>query len=512
MKIVDRLINRKTFAFVIIVLLFACMAPVLYCGAFDYANGDDLIGASTAHEAFAKGASVIEYFKVVLKATKENYYHWDGNFASTFIWYAFEPSIFNEYLYRIVPFLAFACIGVNMLYASLHFGRKYLNLSFVPVSIVSICILTYIVQFSPSIKSLLFWWTGIVSYIFPVGLLWLSLVWIDKYCESEKIRYLVFLSLSMIFVGGAGYFTAILALEIFVLFFLWELVKYRREVKKRAGLLVPFMVLVICLIISFIAPGNSARAASEGVEIKLSVSKVVSTIISCVASGGRDMVARFIEIRPLFLLVLLVVLTVWYFLDTKSCRLEFKYPIPVIALMFLLYCSVYAPMIFAGAEVSGGGPNDIFIVFLATLCISLIYFTGFFKKKLIEKRPQSPLLNSEVLKKYVCVPCSILVLIFLLVCGKYLIGNSSGYLCYNFIKSGQLRDFDGQMKERIAILQSEEKDVVLPQMNDEQGPFMHMALTEDASGYTNYVTRKFYFKDSVIAIPRDEWNEKYGGK
>lgn len=512
MRVLDRFINRKTVTIITILGALLLMAPIIYCGFFDYANGDDLIGAAPAHRAFVSGVSFFDYFKTVIDATIENYYNWDGNFASTFVWYAFEPSIFNENLYKIVPFIAFVCIGAGMIYASIHFGRKYLKMSLSPILTISISVLVYIVQFAPSIKALLFWWTGIVSYIFPIGLGWLSLIWVDKYWESQRIRYIVFTSFAMIFIGGAGFFTAILTIEVFALAFLWRIVISKKKFKDSVGLLIPFAILTICFLISYIAPGNSARAAVEGTNISLSFERIISTIFDCIVIGGKDVFVRLFEIRPLFLLIIIVVLLTWYFLDFEKCELQFKHPLIVIGILFLLYCSVYAPMIFAGTDVSGGGPDDIFIVFLVNMCISLIYLVGNIKRRLYTTEADNRFLNVVFIKKYVGIPTFIFILLFLIVCWKFLIGNSSGYMCYNFIKTGQLRDFDNQMKERIAILQSEEKNVILPQMNDEQGPFMHMPLTEDPSSYTNQTVQLFYLKDSVIAIPRDEWNEKYGGQ
>ena len=48
-------------------------------------------------------------------------------------------------------------------------------------------------------------------------------------------------------------------------------------------------------------------------------------------------------------------------------------------------------------------------------------------------------------------------------------------------------------------------EVILPFINDEQGPLMHMPVTIDASNYTNYVTAKFYGKKSVIGMDRKQW-------
>ena len=39
---------------------------------------------------------------------------------------------------------------------------------------------------------------------------------------------------------------------------------------------------------------------------------------------------------------------------------------------------------------------------------------------------------------------------------------------------------------------------------------MHMPVTENPEAWTNTVTREFYGKKSVKAIPRVEWMELYG--
>ena len=60
------------------------------------------------------------------------------------------------------------------------------------------------------------------------------------------------------------------------------------------------------------------------------------------------------------------------------------------------------------------------------------------------------------------------------------------------------------------LLDPQEEDIVIPGINDQQGPLMHMPVTEDVSAWTNYVTADFYEKNSVVSIPRPEWMEKYG--
>ena len=78
-------------------------------------------------------------------------------------------------------------------------------------------------------------------------------------------------------------------------------------------------------------------------------------------------------------------------------------------------------------------------------------------------------------------------------------------------RSGQAADYRKQMDLQTDLLLDETvSEVVVPFINDEQGPLMHMPVTGDPQAWTNTVTRKFYGKESLVAIPREEWMELYG--
>ena len=79
-----------------------------------------------------------------------------------------------------------------------------------------------------------------------------------------------------------------------------------------------------------------------------------------------------------------------------------------------------------------------------------------------------------------------------------------------YITSGQAADYKWQMDLQTRLLETDEKDVVLPFINDDQGPLMQMPVTDDPESYTSSTTARFYQKNSVIAMPRTEWEERYG--
>ena len=151
--------------------------------------------------------------------------------------------------------------------------------------------------------------------------------------------------------------------------------------------------------------------------------------------------------------------------------------------------------------------DDFFVFVLFYFCI-VIYLTGCLKVasqnwKLGEKIFGE---NSKI----------IVIVVTALICiggFRWLINHSAAKVCMDFIISGQLEDFEAQMQERLEILNDPLiEEAVVPEMNNEQGPFMHMPLTNDPDHYTNMATARFYGKKSVVAVPREEYYESLGEK
>ena len=56
---------------------------------------------------------------------------------------------------------------------------------------------------------------------------------------------------------------------------------------------------------------------------------------------------------------------------------------------------------------------------------------------------------------------------------------------------------------------SEKEDIMVPFMNENQGPFIHFAIIEDPNCYTNSVNAAFYGKKSVIGMDREMFYTQY---
>ena len=84
--------------------------------------------------------------------------------------------------------------------------------------------------------------------------------------------------------------------------------------------------------------------------------------------------------------------------------------------------------------------------------------------------------------------------------------DSSFYLCHDYIGDGYAAEFKEQMEERHSLLiDSDERIVALPSVDGRGGPIMHMDINMDPNDWQNTALCRFYDKDIVYKIDRDEY-------
>jgi hypothetical protein len=498
-KISDWITYRKTAAFMGIIYAVSLL-PIIYCSFFDYATGDDLYGGSAVRQAMYHNGNFFDVLIAIGAGVREQYNSFLGTW-STAILQRVEPSVFGERFYIITPYIALAalCGGVAYLMYELLVclcGMKKSSY------IILFCAIDFIlVQYMITPKAGIFWFSGMIQYTLPFGLSLYAFSWLLKYFVSGKKKYIILSTIGMLYVSGAGYPVVVLGIMI-LLICMWvgrnsEITGKRKQLNI---LMIPMAVLLIGFAISAVAPGNKIRGGSG---LKFSISKVAEIPFRCLIDGVSNGIAHLFRVRPMFLVLIIIIIVTLETLDLKTSKIQFKHPLITLFICVLTSCSVYAPVLYTGdnvqAGISGGVYNTYYFVFTLSISYAFFYLSGWVKQKndMVEK-------NASNLR----VPFLIFAILFCSVFYRHLIGNTIDYTCVKYISSGALADFQDQMQERLEILQNPEiKNAVVPEMNNEQGPFMHMALLRDPTAFTNKVTSTFYSKNSVIAVPRSEYNE-----
>lgn len=483
-----------------IILFIISLLPILYCGMFDYATGDDLLYGTPVRAVIRNGGSFADILKAACKSVADEYLQFQGTWATGFLW-RFEPSILGERFYIVTPLIALFSLCGGLAYLTNELLRHWCGL---PKSVCSVCYLLvcfFLIQYMPTSKAGLYWYTGMLQYTFPFGLVLFATAWILRYFSTGKKKYYIYTLLVMTYMGGSGYPEIVLSFMILATMVLTGIVYFHD--KKAVLLILPLLILTVGFAVSAMAPGNKYRGGSD---FGFSIERILITLAQCLYSGVVKGVAFVINVRPMVFLIILVFIITLENLDPGRSRLSFHHPVVTTLLCYLTFCAVFAPEIYAGddvkAGISGGVYNSYYFVFVSIVMFLTIYLAG--SIKIIHP-------ESERAAAVVRQPLMLLIVIICVVFFSHLIGNTVDYKCVKFICSGQLQDFEDQMQERLIILKDDSiKNVILPEMNNEQGPLMHMALTADPNSYTNEVTKNFYNKTSVIAIPRTEYEMKYG--
>ena len=515
------------------------LLPILWLSFYDYASGDDLHYGAGLRQVMRDGGGFLEGVSSILSQVRGTYDSWQGTWSSIVL-FCLEPSVWGEKVYHIVPWLALAFLlgGTGVLLYELLVRQAGLPKSF--FWIVFFVLGFGSVQYMPYLRGGLFWYTSVAHYVFPYG--------IGLCCTAGAIRWvrgahpspgiLVGIILGMTYLGGAGY--PPLALTGTAVFFILLLGSREKQSRKRSLLLLlPLALEGIGFMISAKAPGNAVRG---GDDFGLHAGRILYTLVQCALQSVTGTVQFMITAPLLVLLLLFVALLAWKAAGQKRYEKSFSHPFLMTVVCWILLCAVYAPGIYAGVEVSGGVPDTIFFATLLLMTTALIWIIGALRRRWEEKQKSSyggstqgkrnkdadraktagdkkaedkraEDKKAEGTRRMERAEKGAALFLFaafaaLLVFGRSrIIRNTVDYTCLSFARSGQLADYEAQMQERFALLSDEEvTDVIVPEMNSEQGPFMHMALMRDPESYTNRATARFYGKNSVTAVPREEFN------
>ena len=495
-KIYDRvchLLSVKNISLMTLALLMFSLIPICYLSLVNRATGDDYGYGAYTRAAWMNTHSLVEVAKAIGITIRQYYEGWQGTWFSIAV-FALQPEVFSDNAYIIVVFMMlFLWIGSTVLLLWQVFKVVYGLDKWSCLFFLSIYLLIGI-QFIPSTRSSIFWFNGCAHYMLPFAMcqvvVWCLICFVKKY----QIRYLAGTGIFMTLLGGSNYQAALFALIVLVYMGLADFVK--RKNKKIFLLGIPFTAEMIGLIISMKAPGNKVRG---GEEFGFSLEKAAVTIGRCFTESFWTIISYWKERPVVFLGLTVLFLIILEGCKNAQCKAGAKYPGVVIIAFICLFCAMQAPKLYANVEVSGGVYNMNFLVFLlsATGCL------GVSARYVADKIKMSQV----TLHRKIVIP-GLALSVVLLVLLRGGLKNTTFWISMEYIESGQARDYKEQMDIQTAILTDENvKDAVIPLVNDMQGPLMSMPATEDPTAWANMVMKQFYGKNSVIGIPREEWEQ-----
>ena len=510
--------HQKLFTAMLAVVFIISLIPMFIIAGFDAAAGDDYNFGANAHLTYLATGSVIAAIKAALETTVGVWHGWQGTWFDCFL-FCLHPEVFSDSAYTIVPYLFIAMQCAAFLLFAHHFLKVRWKMGGLYWLEIGLLFLLFAFQLVPSQKSAFFWWVGSIHYAMPMCMALTGLVTGDRFLIDHKISDFIILTIIAALMGGATYPAALLLILGVFLLWLAHFVLEKKKNLKDLFLLIPLILEIIGLIISMIAPGNAIRSASDLKEGAVPSGGPIATVFKSIIFSVTDALTYFIAEKT-FVLIAVIIIGIVSFSALKHAIAEsanndmvklFSHPLLFALVMFLLNASMYAPRLYAGGIVSSGYFNFNFEVFFICLVGTVIYLLGWILSRK-QGTGQKSLLSSKPLT-IAADSCLILLILIIAFVGRHGVKTYTDYVCMEYYLTGQAADYKEQIAlQRRLMEEPGVDDVILPGINNEQGPLMHMPVVADPDNIDNKMTCNFYGKRSCRAIPRTEWMEKYGEK
>lgn len=485
-----KIFTEKHVTCIFIILFIVMLTPICYLSFINRATGDDYGYAIHTREAWQASHSLVMVIRAACTTVREYYHGWQGTWFSVFL-FTFQPEVFNDKAYVITAFLMLFCWIGSTFIMFREIMVTEMNFDHWTFRLFTIIFLIISIQFIPSTKSSIFWYNGAAHYMIPYAMCQFLVCVLLRFGREYHYKWFAVICFLMTLLGGVNYQAALFGL--IVTFYIGTQNYLDKKDKKVFLLIVSGMCELVGLIISMIAPGNRARG---GDEFGFSLSKAVVTIGCSFTEAVRD-IWIYIKEEPLVFVGLIALFMVVFYEYRKTKQQIIKHPVIAGLGLFCLYSAMHAPAIYAGVPVSGGVYNMNYQVFLLMASGELLIIA----QQLLLKYP---IYTQRFYNKIIYG--GMFLCFCLLIMGRSNVKTSTLWICMEYIVSGQAMDYKEQMDLQTSLLSDKDtKNVVIPGINDVQGPLMHMPVTGDPDAWTNTVTKNFYGKRSVIAIPRTEW-------
>lgn len=497
-KRIESLVSDKKIAIAAMVVLLISLLPILYLAGYARPSGDDYGYSVYTHAAWLDTHSLIEVFKAAVYTVKEYYTGWNGDWFTVFL-FSLMPEVFVPYSFWIVPYFM---VGVTVLGTTVFLYYtlvKIGGLGWEYAVILDSLILLVSFQFIPSTAIGMYWYVGAMHYMVPHAVGLLALTFGFRYYKTEKIRNIIYASLCMFMVGGSSYFSSLLVFMVYaVMMFLFF--KKRKDI---FYLLIPFLIGAAGFIIQCISPGNKVRAG-EG--FGFHIGDAVRAIAWSLWQGLTVPVAYLREKTFIYVIFFLCAVFGWAALLKRKSGFQFRYPLLFVIFMYGIYSAMYAPAVYSAVDVSKGPATMVYLTFLLAVLFSILYAEGWAIQK-IQGHGSGELckvlLDVGEYRVKVGLPALALTAV-LTVLSVGSLRHCVDKQVYDYVSSGQAEDFRGQIALQMEILLDDSiKEAYLVPINDEQGPLMHMPVTDDEDAFTNWVVKRFYRKDRVVMITEE---------
>ena len=466
------------------------LVPLLLLGRYDFPSADDFGQGSAVRHAFLKSGSFIASLPTAFSETARIYRVWVGYFTSMFFT-VLQPAAFSEKAYAATVCLVLFMLTAGVLFFCRSLFHKVLGIRKDYAYIVGFLFLLLMIQRMPGRNEALYWYSGAINYPFTVGLALLFLGMVLSLLTATKHRkgLLILCAVFAFFCGGINYLSALtLMLGLcFIIAALW----YLKKLSENRSVFLILASFMAGFLVSCFAPGNRIRGGSmQGMS---AVSAILASLkgffTECLLSDtGWVQILVFLMLGILFL--------------QMARETSFTFPMPGVVL--LMGCGISAaamtPPYYSGGNIDAGRIRaTVYIQYVFLMGLCLFYLIGWAQKKYLRGEAQTKELPQALPGKSTMLLCALGALF--LAGGLFCTMRNPAYFtsveAFRDLRNGKAKAYAERMEERIAILHSEEKNVVLPRIESAPALLFFSDITSDETDWTNTGMARFYDKETV---------------
>lgn len=482
------------FIFSVCMLIIVCL-PLLIIANYNFMSVDDYSFVNDSIDLWRETHSIPGVLVSQFKVAVEMYKNWQGTFAVSWLGGSLTVMI-GEFHYYIVTYLSLILFILSEVILFRGITVKFLHTDIVDSWIVMCWLIIIQILMVPYPVEAFFWACGAFAYILPYSfalLLFSLFIQIVDHNVHLWVKAGIILLSPLVafgnFVTGLLFFSA----YILIVALLWL-----RKAYGRIFLTACFVYYSIMFYLCVSAPGNSVRAGGE----LFKSGGIIKSVIKSILSAAEYLVTN---LYPTVIIVLIMMIPFMVHMVKQKALAgirAFKYPLLFSMLTFGLFSSQFVPSMYSLGILGAGRVVNIYRITMYILLFSnLIYWIGWFIRRLYDEHSEISLSLFDTKKSYLLLTEGVLLAIFCF--SSYFYGGKTltTVSAINSIRSGQASEYRREYEIRLNKLNDPSvNDIVLDEFSAPPYLLFFGDIKDDASAWENISMADFYGKDSVTLI------------
>lgn len=475
--------------------LFLLLAPLLRIAAYAVPWYDDYMYGGFAQRMMIEEPGLIGALKGAWECAKIQWYAWQGTFSSVFFM-TLSPHIWGEKYYGLGSVFLILILVASVFVLMGTLAKKVLHVDGISSLALQAVAAIMVIELTYTTPSALFWFNAGMHYIGMHSFTILYIAGLVCLFAEERIRsvkgcLLIFWGmLGALLAGGSNFVTTLQGLVVSISLAAMVFWINREKIWRYVPALI---VYGYAFYKNVSAPGNQKRALSYEGWGYPPIEAVLRSFLEAFRylwefSGWITVVA-----------VILLIPLAWHLVEKSD--FSFRLPGLVLFWSFGLYASGFTPGLYAlGHAGLSRALNVTKITYQMLLVINLVYWTGWMRR-LLEKKGRQFVNNGCYWWFYGLIALSIVVVVRL---SSNQYGWYSSWGAYHYIHSGEAYNFYSEYRERLMMLRSTEKNMVLEPYHYKPWMLCLGDLSEEPESGENQAMAQWYGKESLAVKAVEE--------